>query len=97
VKRHNEAETALRFGLTAATDLPFSAPDYYYEGGLGDMSAGMKQLGPAAGFDGSLLVFLSLQPEPGNVKPTPSPYSLPPEASQITINRPGQDTGRRPL
>jgi hypothetical protein len=54
-------ETALRFGLTASTELRFSAPDYYYEGGFGDISIGMKQqLGPAAGFDVSLIVFLSL-------------------------------------
>jgi hypothetical protein len=54
-------ETTLRFGVTATTELRFSAPDYYYEGGFGDISIGMKQqLGPAAGFDVSLIVFLSL-------------------------------------
>jgi hypothetical protein len=54
-------ETALRLGLTATTELRFSAPDYYYEGGFGDISIGMKhQFGPAAGFDVSLIVFLSL-------------------------------------
>src|ERR1700679_1425169 len=36
-------ETALRFGLTATTELRLSAPDYYYEGGFGDISIGMKQ------------------------------------------------------
>jgi hypothetical protein len=59
------SETALRFGLTATTELRFSAPDYYYDTpggtGFGDISIGMKQqLGPAAGFDVSLIVFLSL-------------------------------------
>ena len=56
-------ETALRFGLTASTELRFSAPDYYFGGpiGFGDISIGMKQqLGPAAGFDVSLIVFLSI-------------------------------------
>jgi len=54
-------ETTLRFGVTATTELRFSAPDYDHEGGFGDISIGMKQqLDPAAGFDVSLIVFLSL-------------------------------------
>jgi len=58
-------ETTMRLGLTSATELRFSAPDYYYDGhsesGFGDISIGMKQqLGPGAGFDVSLIVFLSL-------------------------------------
>jgi hypothetical protein len=53
-------ETTLRFGLATTTELRFSAPDYYYEGGFGDVSIGLKQqFGPAAGFDVSLIVFLS--------------------------------------
>jgi hypothetical protein len=58
-------ETAIRFGLTGNTELRFSAPDYYFNSalnsGFGDISVGMKQqLGPAGGFDVSLIVFLSL-------------------------------------
>ncbi len=55
----------MRYGLTSKTELRFSAPDYYdFESpgsGFGDISIGMKrQLGPVAGFDVSLIVFLSL-------------------------------------
>jgi hypothetical protein len=56
-------ETALRYGLTARTELRFTAPDYYNGAyaGFGDIAAGVKeQLGPAAGFDVSLIVFVSL-------------------------------------
>ncbi|HVO99167.1 MAG TPA: transporter [Bryobacteraceae bacterium] len=55
-------ETNLRFGLTATTELRLSVPDYYFNGptGFGDISIGLKQqFGPAAGFDVSLIAFLS--------------------------------------
>lgn len=56
-------QTSMRFGLTSNTEMRLSAPDYYYNStgsGFGDLSIGMKrQLGPAAGFDVSLIVFLS--------------------------------------
>jgi hypothetical protein len=58
-------ETSMRFGLTGNTELRFSAPDYYFNtsagGGFGDVTVGMKQqLGPAWGFDVSLIAFLSI-------------------------------------
>jgi hypothetical protein len=59
-------ETALRFGVADNTELRFSVPDYFYDSngagtGFGDISIGMKrQLGPAAGFDVSVIVFVSL-------------------------------------
>jgi hypothetical protein len=62
-------ETSLRFGIASATELRFSAPDYYRNlpfgsgviSGFGDIEIGLKQqLGPAAGFDVSVIVFLSL-------------------------------------
>jgi hypothetical protein len=58
-------ETSMRFGLTGNTELRFSAPDYYFNSasgsGFGDISIGVKQqLGPAGGFDVSLIVFLSI-------------------------------------
>jgi hypothetical protein len=58
-------ETSMRFGLTNNTELRFSAPDYYFNSssgsGFGDVSVGVKQqLGPAGGFDVSLIVFLSI-------------------------------------
>ena len=58
-------ETSMRFGLTSSTELRFSAPDYYFKGsagsGFGDVIVGVKQqLGPAAGFDVSLIAFLSM-------------------------------------
>jgi hypothetical protein len=56
-------ETSMRFGLTGNTELRFSAPDYYFNtgSGFGDITVGMKQqLGPASGFDVSLILFLSI-------------------------------------
>jgi hypothetical protein len=62
-------ETEMRFGVASNTELRLSAPDYYHDAasttaaasGFGDISIGMKQqLGPAYGFDASIIVFLSL-------------------------------------
>jgi hypothetical protein len=56
-------ETSMRFGLTANLELRFSAPDYYFNtvSGFGDISVGVKQqLGSVAGFDVSLIAFLSI-------------------------------------
>jgi len=62
-------ETSMRFGLASATELRLSAPDYYHDvasatgagSGFGDLTIGMKQqLGPASGFDVSVIVFLSV-------------------------------------
>jgi hypothetical protein len=61
-------ETSLRFGITGNTQLRFSVPDYYHDlvstngigSGFGDLTVGMKQqLGPAGGFDVSVIIFLS--------------------------------------
>jgi len=62
-------ETDMRFGVATNTELRFSAPDYYHDfdsatgvgSGFGDITIGMKeQLGPADGFDVSIIVFLNL-------------------------------------
>lgn len=60
-------EAMMRFGLTRSTELRLSAPDYYYgaapyaTSGFGDITVGLKQqLGPAGGFDVSVIVFLSI-------------------------------------
>jgi hypothetical protein len=62
-------ETSLRFGVANNTELRFSAPDYYHDAisatgitsGFGDIEIGIKQqLGPADGFDVSVIAFLSL-------------------------------------
>jgi hypothetical protein len=57
-------ETEIRFGVATNTELRFSAPDYYQTGvasGFGDLAIGMKQqLGPAGGFDVSIIAFLSI-------------------------------------
>ncbi|HME08660.1 MAG TPA: transporter [Bryobacteraceae bacterium] len=62
-------ETSLRFGVGGTTEVRFSVPDYYRDvpsgsvavSGFGDLAIGLKQqLGPAAGFDVSLIVFLSI-------------------------------------
>jgi hypothetical protein len=62
-------ETSMRFGLASTTELRLSTPDYYYDvasatgiaSGFGDLTIGMKQqLGPADGFDVSVIVFLSI-------------------------------------
>ncbi len=62
-------ETSMRFGVASNTELRFSAPDYYRDvpsgtgagSGFGDLTIGMKQqLGPADGFDVSIIVFLSI-------------------------------------
>jgi hypothetical protein len=58
-------ETSMRFGLSGNTELRLSAPDYYFNtgsgSGFGDVTVGMKQqLGPASGFDVSLIAFLSV-------------------------------------
>jgi hypothetical protein len=62
-------ETLLRFGVAAKTELRLNVPDYFGQigsgpeipSGFGDLGVGMKQqLGPAAGFDVSLVLSLSL-------------------------------------
>ena len=59
-------ETAIRFGVASNFELRFSTPDYFYDSngpgtGFGDITIGMKrQLGPADGFDVSVIVFLSI-------------------------------------
>ena len=62
-------ETLLRFGLLSKTELRFTAPNYFGavtsgaggSSGFGDLAVGVKQqLGPAHGFDVSLIVTLSL-------------------------------------
>jgi len=61
-------ETSVRSGLTARTELRFTVPNYYQNlsttggigSGFGDLAFGVKeQLGPAAGFDVSAILFLS--------------------------------------
>ncbi len=61
-------ETSVRFGLLDKTELRFTAPDYYanfntglgFGSGFGDLLIGVKQqLGPALGFDVSVIVSLS--------------------------------------
>jgi hypothetical protein len=59
-------ETLVRFGVASKTELRFTAPDYYYSlstsgsSGFGDLAAGVKQqLGPAYGFDVSVVAFVS--------------------------------------
>jgi Putative MetA-pathway of phenol degradation len=57
-------ETLVRFGIAPKTELRLVAPDYFgvldAGSGFGDLSAGIKQqLGPAAGFDVSLVLMLS--------------------------------------
>ena len=52
-----------RFGVAGNTELRLSVPDYYHDAisGFGDLAIGIKQqLGPAAGFDVSIIAFLSL-------------------------------------
>jgi hypothetical protein len=57
-------ETDLRYGLLAKTELRLSLPDYYHSvgaSGFGDSAIGLKQqLGPVAGFDLSVVGFVSL-------------------------------------
>jgi len=62
-------ETSLRFGLATNTELRLSVPDYYHDAitatgiasGFGDLAVGIKQqLGPADGFDVSIIAFLSV-------------------------------------
>jgi hypothetical protein len=61
-------ETLLRFGLLSKTELRLTVPDYFgavtgsgASSGFGDMAIGMKQqLGPAKGFDVSLVLTLSV-------------------------------------
>jgi hypothetical protein len=62
-------ETSLRFGIADNTELRLAIPDYFRDiptgtgpvSGFGDLILGLKrQLGPAAGFDLSLIAFLSL-------------------------------------
>ena len=63
------SETSLRIGIANNTELRLSVPDYYRNipgitgavSGFGDLTIGVKrQLGPAAGFDVSLIAFVSL-------------------------------------
>ena len=56
-------ETEMRFGVANNTELRLSVPDYYHDAvsGFGDLAIGIKQqLGPAAGFDVSIIAFLSI-------------------------------------
>jgi len=59
-------ETLLRFGLLSKTELRLTAPNYFGQlttgsSGFGDVAIGVKQqLGPASGFDISLILTLSL-------------------------------------
>jgi hypothetical protein len=56
-------ETEMRFGVASNTELRLSVPDYYHDAisGFGDLAIGIKQqLGPAAGFDVSIIAFLSI-------------------------------------
>jgi hypothetical protein len=58
-------ETLLRFGAASKTELRLNVPDYLGQtgagSGFGDLAVGVKQqLGPAAGFDASLVLTLSL-------------------------------------
>jgi hypothetical protein len=61
-------ESSLRFGVASQTELRLGVPDYYHDAigqtgiasGFGDISIGIKQqLGPAYGFDVSIIAFLS--------------------------------------
>jgi hypothetical protein len=57
-------ETLLRFGVASKTELRLTVPDYFSSmgtvSGFGDLGIGVKQqLGPAAGFDVSLVVSLT--------------------------------------
>jgi hypothetical protein len=61
-------ESLLRFGVASKTELRLTAPNYFRQvsgssggSGFGDLEVGVKQqLGPARGFDVSLIVSLSL-------------------------------------
>jgi hypothetical protein len=62
-------ETLLRYGLVEKSELRLTVPDYYHDlpaaggsaSGFGDSAIGVKQqLGPAGGFDVSLVAFVSL-------------------------------------
>lgn len=59
-------EADLRYGVLTNTEVRLSLPDYFHTGahgasGFGDMTAGVKQqLGPAYGFDVSIIGFVSL-------------------------------------
>lgn len=58
-------ETLLRFGVASKTEVRLVAPNYFGQvgaaSGFGDVAIGMKrQLGPAAGFDVSLIFSLSM-------------------------------------
>jgi len=60
-------ETLLRFGVVSKTELRLTAPNYFGQvemgsgTGFGDLAIGVKrQLGPASGFDVSLILSLSL-------------------------------------
>ena len=58
-------ETLMRLGVASKTELRLTVPDYFdpvgMDSGFGDIAIGLKQqLGPAAGFDVSLVVSLSL-------------------------------------
>jgi len=62
-------ESYLRYGLLEKTELRLALPDYYYHlpvgaattSGFADLSFGVKQqLGPVAGFDLSLIAYLSV-------------------------------------
>jgi hypothetical protein len=61
-------ESLVRFGIAKRTELRFTVPDYFHNlttgngvgSGFGDVAIGVKQqLGPARGFDVSVIAFLS--------------------------------------
>jgi len=67
--RLDAPETLLRFGVLPKTELRLTVPDYFSSvktgsgttSGLGDLAVGVKQqLGPASGFDISMVLSLSL-------------------------------------
>jgi hypothetical protein len=58
-------EALIRFGVASKTEMRLTVPNYFGtvggNAGFGDVAIGMKQqLGPAAGFDVSLILTLSL-------------------------------------
>ena len=56
-------ETEMRFGVTSSTEFRLTTPDYYHDAvsGFSDLAIGIKQqLGPAGGFDVSIVAFLSI-------------------------------------
>jgi hypothetical protein len=56
-------ETEMRLGVSNSTELRLYVPDYYHDAvsGFGDLGIGIKQqVGPAGGFDVSIVAFVSI-------------------------------------